>query len=97
MMPDEPVCERCSIRQPAGDYQAGTIVQCGWCGERLEMFTTLMEALATRAELAPDQEIADDALAEGINLKAEAERIRNLLLDAMARAMAERSPEEGEG
>ena len=96
-MPSEPVCERCSTLQPAGDYQAGTIVQCGWCGERLEMFTTLMEALATRAELASDQEIADDAFAEGIDLKVEAERIRSLLSDAMACAMAERSPEEGEG
>jgi hypothetical protein len=52
--------------------------------------TALMDALAERAETASDQEILDDAAASGIDVKAEASQVRDLLHDALLRAKKKR-------
>jgi hypothetical protein len=49
-----------------------------------------MDALADHAEAAPDQELLDEALAQGIDANAEAGRVRDLLLGAVLRAKRER-------
>lgn len=55
-----------------------------------EKLATLMEALADRAETATDQEIIDDAVAAGLDVKAEAIRTRSLLAGAFLRAKKQR-------
>lgn len=55
-----------------------------------EKLAALLEALGDRTETAPDQEIVDDAVAAGIDVKAEASRVRGLLADAVLRAKKQR-------
>jgi len=61
-----------------------------------EKLAALLEALAERAEAAPDQEIIDDAVAAGIDVKAEASRIGDLLADAVLRAKKQRLASAGD-
>jgi hypothetical protein len=49
-----------------------------------------MEALAEASAAAPDGELLDEATAEGIDVNAEASRVQDLLLGAVARAKKER-------
>jgi hypothetical protein len=53
----------------------------------------LMDALAEKVESMSDQEVLDDAAAEGIDVKAEGARVRGLLLGAVVSAKKERLAE----
>lgn len=46
-------------------------------------FAALMEALAEHAEKATDREILEDAAADGVDVKSEADRIRGVLAGAV--------------
>lgn len=49
-----------------------------------------MDALAEQVESMSDQEVLDDAAAEGIDVKAEGDRVRGLLLGAVVSAKKDR-------
>ena len=51
-------------------------------GKRLH---ALMDALAERERSLSDKEVLDDALAEGVDVKAEAGEVRNFLLTGIQR------------
>jgi len=49
-------------------------------------FNALMDALAEHIETISDREILDDAVLQGVDVKAEANKIRRVLSDAALRA-----------
>ena len=55
-----------------------------------ERLAAVMNSLAERAMSASDKEILDDAAAAGIDIKAEATRIRSVLADGVLRAKKQR-------
>ena len=61
-----------------------------------QRLAAVMNALAERAASASDQEIVDDAIAAGVDIKAEASRVRALLGDAVLRAKKQRLQQAAE-
>lgn len=64
--------------------------------DEVQRLAAVMNALAERAAAASDQEIVDDATAAGVDIKAEASRVRGLLGDAVLRAKKQRLQQAGE-
>ena len=58
-----------------------------------DKIVAVMDALAERAETASAEEILDDAAAGGVDIKAEATRVRGVLADAVRRAKKQRLQE----
>ena len=58
-----------------------------------ERLANLMDALGERAAETDDQEILDDAAAAGVDVKAEADRVRGVLADAILQAKKQRRTE----
>lgn len=57
----------------------------------VERYMALMNALAEHTASIPDQDLLDDAVASGIDIKAEAARVGDILLGAVLSAKKERS------
>lgn len=55
-----------------------------------EKLAAVMEALAEYTETASDREILEDAAAEGVDAKSEANRVRGVLMQAVLRAKKQR-------
>lgn len=55
----------------------------------------VLEALADSVSVAPDQELLDDAIADGVDVTAEAARVRQMLLGTVLQVKKERRREAG--
>jgi hypothetical protein len=56
--------------------------------DEVTRFAAIIDGLVEHVENAPDQQILDDAVAAGVDVKAEGARVRALLADAVSRASA---------
>lgn len=56
--------------------------------DEVARFAAIIDGLVEHVENAPDQQILDDAVAAGVDVKAEGARVRALLADAVSRASA---------
>jgi hypothetical protein len=64
--------------------------------DEAQRLAAVMNALAEQAAAASDQEIVEDATAAGVDIKAEASRVRTLLSGAVLRAKKQRLQQAGE-